>query len=171
MAPAAHYAMNRATRQVARFFAGDEHGAAPLPDGWEALPNPGPGTVEEQLARVCPPGFTVVHAPDGWFHPSAPPGLPWRRTFTWAGAVGLVLVLVSVAMFSIALSNGVHCPHCDAQQLGERFAWWASYFEVKDFVALASVPFSLAGAALAERRRWGVLGLLVAAIALAVTPM
>lgn len=165
MAPAAVFAMNRATRQVARFFAGDEHGRAPLPEGWEEL-----------RTRDLPPGYVLVSPPEGagWFTEPPPPTAggrrSWRRWFTWAGALGLVLVLSSVAMFSIALSNGIHCPHCDAQELGPRLGWWERYFEVKDALWLASVPGSLSGALLGQRRRWGVLGVVVALVALVVTP-
>jgi hypothetical protein len=90
--------------------------------------------------------------------------------FTWAGVLGLALVVVSIAMFSIALANGIHCPHCDAQQLGERLAWWASYFAAKDVIGLASLPFSLTGVALGARRRWGLLGLVMGVLAVTITP-
>lgn len=158
MAPAAVFAMNRKTRRVARFFAGDEHGAAALPEGWETL------------RGDVPPGFEVVSPADGsgWFtEPPPPPAArPWRRWFTRAGVLGLVVGLASVAMFVIALSNGVHCPHCDAHELGERLAWWERWFDVKDALWLVSAPASLAGAVLGERRRAGVVGLAIATLGL-----
>ncbi len=78
MAPAARYAINRRTRQFARFFAGDEHGQAALPVGWEEVPD-----------GRCPPGFVAVEPADGsgWFHPQRPPpapGLLVRLRACWA---------------------------------------------------------------------------------------
>lgn len=113
----------------------------------------------------------VLSTPQPTAPPAAAVGRRWRRAFTWAGVLGLALVAVSVAMLSIGLANGIHCPHCDAQQLGERYAWWASYFAVKDVIGLASLPFSLASVALAEHRRWGLLGLVAGVLAVTITPM
>jgi hypothetical protein len=60
-----------------------------------------------------------------------------------------------------AYANGIHCPECDAWQLGDRVGWWKSYFLVKDVVLGAGGLAALPALILAERRRWALLAFAV----------
>jgi hypothetical protein len=93
-----------------------------------------------------------------------------RRGFTAIGILGLVLVGASCVMFSVALSQGIHCPHCDRQQLGDRYSWWAAYFNMKDLLWIVGGAGGLASLVAAKRRRWGAIALGLGAMLLLMTP-
>ena len=85
--------------------------------------------------------------------------------FTGVGATAL-----AAAMFVFALANGVHCPACDAHRLGDRYAAWQTFFNVKDGLWLAGFVLSLLGTPLAHRRLPGILGALAAFIGFTLQP-
>jgi hypothetical protein len=95
----------------------------------------------------------------------------WRKVLTWTGAAGIVLVAVSIEMLFWAIGQGVHCPQCDRSQLGTEYAWWATYFDVRGGTLLAGMAGGVVGA-LGGARRWpGIAAMLLAGVALGITPM
>jgi len=168
MASRFRYAVNRSTRQFARFFAGDERIDVPLPAAWEEVPS-------EQFARSCPAGFTAVAPPEGqtWFHPDRPPRAPggWRSRFTVAGIAALALVAVGFALFGYAQASGVHCPQCDRDSLGDRYEAWVTLFEAKDAVLLVGVSLALVSVPFAKRRMWSVAALGLGFLLLSFKPL
>lgn len=101
------------------------------------------------------------------------PPRPWavvRSVATYAGASGLGLVLASVTMMAFALLQGVHCPACDRTTLGSDYARWVTYFHAKDALLLAGALVALLCVPVANRRRYGVAAVVLAALALSLTP-
>lgn len=94
-----------------------------------------------------------------------------RGVLTNVGLVGMLLVVLAAVFFSIALSQGVHCPECDKRNLGDRYAWWAGYFLVKDVLWVAGGLAGLLSVLVAARKRWGAIALALALALLASTPM
>jgi hypothetical protein len=84
-----------------------------------------------------------------------------RRFLNGWGFGAMVVVVIGAGMMVGAYANGIHCPECNASELGERYAWWRTYFTIKDVVlgagGLAAVPSLI----LAERRLWAMMALLV----------
>jgi hypothetical protein len=84
-----------------------------------------------------------------------------RRFLNGWGFGALVVVVIGAGMMVGAYANGIHCPACNASELGERYDWWRTYFTIKDVVlgvgGLAAVPSLI----LAERRLWAMMALVV----------
>lgn len=98
---------------------------------------------------------------------------PWSRLrtgATYVGAGGLGLVLASIVMMGLALAQGVHCPGCDRLSLGSEYPRWVTYFHAKDVLLLAGAVLALCCVPLAQRRRYGVAAVLLAIVALGLTP-
>jgi hypothetical protein len=97
-----------------------------------------------------------------------PPALrKWSTRVAFAGAAITVLAAV---LFGFALANGVHCPECDARELGDRYAAWKTFFNVKDALWVAGLALSVLGTPLANRRLPGIFGVLVALIGITLQP-
>jgi len=103
----------------------------------------------------------------------APPSSPWsraRKAATYVAAGGLGLVLASIVMMGLALAQGVHCPGCDRLTLGSEYPRWVTYFHAKDALLLVGAFVGLLGVPIAHRRRYGVAAVLLAVLALGLTP-
>lgn len=94
-----------------------------------------------------------------------------RGAFTKLGMVSLAAVVASVILYCIALSQGVHCLHCDRFKLGDRYAWWDGYFTVMGIIWCAGAAGGLGSLLLAKRRRWGAVAFGLAMVAVTLMPM
>ena len=86
------------------------------------------------------------------------------------GVAALVLVVASLVMFGVALSQGVHCPHCDRQRLGDDYAYWAGFFKVKDYLLALGGTGGLIAVLAARIRLWGAIALAIALLSIIVAP-
>lgn len=103
--------------------------------------------------------------------PAAVPGASKNRrlrvAFTVLSIGALVMVLISVAMFGIALAFGVHCPECARVPLGEGYEFWRGYFRLIDFMHLIGGVVALVSLPFAHRRRYSVYAMCLACLLLA----
>lgn len=97
------------------------------------------------------------------------------KVSTAVGLVGIVSFLLGAGALVYALSNGVHCPMCDAHELEKQGAgvveWWKQFFKVKDALLLAGLGASVLAIPFAKPKRWPfVASTVLAVIVITFTP-
>jgi len=94
-----------------------------------------------------------------------------RRTFTAVGIGSLVAVAVSCGLYLVASAAGVHCPECDRRALGPRYVFWSDYFSVMNATLLIGVVAAFGSVAVAPKRKYAMLAILLAIVFMGLRPI
>jgi len=89
--------------------------------------------------------------------------------YTYAGMGALAAAIDALAMRGLALLQGVRSP-TDLLGPYDHRGWWESYFLTQQLLVALAVALALTSTALARRRRYGVGGLALVALLVAIAP-